>query len=96
MPAQCRLGDMSTGHGCFPPTAVDGAVAGKTTVEGDPAAMVGSTHPDHSCGNTVHAGRSISSGSGKTTIEGKAAARIGDSISCGDAMGQGASKTFFG
>ena len=32
----------------------------------------------------------------KTTIEGKPAARIGDPISCGDAMGQGASKTFFG
>jgi len=96
MPAQCRLGDMSTGHGCFPPTAIDGAVAAKTTVEGDPAAMVDSTHPDHACGNTVHAGRKISSGSGKTTIEGKPAARIGDSINCGDAMGQGASKTFFG
>jgi uncharacterized Zn-binding protein involved in type VI secretion len=96
MPAQCRLGDMSTGHGCFPPTAINGGVAGKTTVEGDPAAMVGSTHPDHSCGNSVHSGRKINSGSGKTTIEGKAAARIGDSINCGDAMGQGASKTFFG
>ena len=96
MPAQCILGDMSTGHGCFPPTAVNGAVASKTSIEGSPAAMVNSTHPPHACGNTVHSGRKISSGSGKTTIEGRAAARIGDSISCGDSMGQGASKTFFG
>ena len=96
MPAQCRLGDMSTGHGCFPPTAVNGAVASKTTVEGSAAAMKDSTHPPHSCDSTVNSGRKISSGSGKTTIEGKPAARIGDPISCGDAMGQGASKTFFG
>ena len=96
MPAQCRLGDMSTGHGCFPPTPVNGSVASKTTIEGDPAAMQGSTHPDHACGNSVHAGRSISGGSSKTTIEGKPAARIGDSIGCGDSMAQGASKTFFG
>jgi uncharacterized Zn-binding protein involved in type VI secretion len=96
MPAQCRLGDKSTGHGCFPPTAVNGGCASKTTIEGPAAAVVGSTHPPHSCGNTTHSGRSISSGSGKTTIEGSPAARIGDSINCGDAMGQGASKTFFG
>jgi uncharacterized Zn-binding protein involved in type VI secretion len=96
MPAACRLGDLSTGHGCFPPTNINGKVAAKTSIEGAKAAFVGSTHPDHSCGTTVHAGRSISSGSGKTFIEGAAAARIADSINCGDAMGQGASKTFIG
>jgi uncharacterized Zn-binding protein involved in type VI secretion len=94
MPAACRLGDKSTGHGCFPPTAVNGAVASKTTIEGPAAATIDSTHPPHSCGKTVHSGRKISSGASKTTIEGKKAARIGDSINCGDAMGQGASKTF--
>ena len=96
MPAACRLGDSSTGHGCFPPTTVNGGVASKTSIQGAMAAFIGSTHPPHSCGTTVHAGRSISSGSGKTFIEGSPAARIGDSISCGDAMGQGASKTFIG
>lgn len=96
MPAQCRLGDMSTGHGCFPPTAINGAVASKTSIEGAMAAMVDSTHPPHSCGNAVHSGRKISGGSGKTTIEGRAAARIGDPINCGDAMAQGATKTFVG
>jgi uncharacterized Zn-binding protein involved in type VI secretion len=96
MPAACRLTDSSTGHGCFPPTTVNGGVASKTSIEGLMAAVVGSSHPPHSCGTTVHAGRTISSGSAKTTIEGIPAARIGDSISCGDVMGQGASKTFIG
>ena len=94
MPAACRNTDMSTGHGCFPPTPINGAYASKTTIEGLEAAMIDSTHPDHSCGNTVHSSRKVSSGAAKTTIEGKKAARIGDSINCGDAMGQGASKTF--
>lgn len=96
MPAICRLTDKSTGHGCFPPTPVNGAVAGKTKIEGEFAAMVDSTHPDHSCGTTTHSARKISDGSSKSFIEGKKAARIGDPINCGDAMGQGASKTFFG
>lgn len=96
MPAACRLGDLSTGHGCFPPTAINGEVASKTSIQGAMAAVVGSTHPDHSCGTTVHSARIISSGSGKTYIEGSAAARIADSINCGDAMAQGASKTFIG
>lgn len=96
MPSASRLGDSSTGHGCFPPTAVNGGVASKTSIEGSMAAVVGSTHPVHSCGVTVHTGRSISSGSGKTTIEGSPSARIGDAINCGDAMAQGASKTFIG
>ena len=96
MPSASRLTDMSTGHGCFTPTPVNGGVASKTSIEGLLAAIVGSTHPAHACGSTVHAGRTISSGSGKTTIEGSPAARIGDSISCGDVMGQGATKTFIG
>jgi uncharacterized Zn-binding protein involved in type VI secretion len=96
MPAASRLTDMSTGHGCFPPTAVNGGVASKTSIEGLMAAFIGSTHPPHSCGTTTHAGRTITSGSAKTSIEGNPAARIGDSISCGDVMAQGASKTFIG
>jgi uncharacterized Zn-binding protein involved in type VI secretion len=96
MPAASRLGDLSTGHGCFPPTAITTDVCSKTTIEGPKAAHVGSKHATHACPPVVHptSARPITSGAPKTTIEGSPAARIGDPIGCGDAVGQGASKTF--
>jgi uncharacterized Zn-binding protein involved in type VI secretion len=98
MPAVSRIGDMSTGHGCFPPTALVSTPVAKTFFNGKLASVVDSSclHAPHICGLVIHAGstRSPSSGASKTFIEGKFAARIGDNIACGDAIGEGSPNSF--
>ena len=98
MPAVIRLGDVSTGHGCFPPTNLAATPVSKTYVNGILAGVVsgGCQYTAHSCGIVVHpnTSRTPSSGASKTYIEGNPAARIGDNISCGDACGQGSTNTF--
>ena len=98
MPAVSRIGDMSTGHGCFPPTALVKTPVSKTFFNGKLASVVNSEclHAPHSCGIITHAGatRSPSSGANKTFIEGKQAARIGDNIACGDAIAEGSPNSF--
>lgn len=98
MPAISRLGDMSTGHGCFPPTALVATPVSKTFFNGILSSVVNSAcqHATHVCGVVVHAGdtRAPSSGASKTFIEGNPAARIGDNIACGDAIAEGSPNTF--
>ena len=98
MPAVIRLGDMSTGHGCFPPTPLVVTPVSKTFFNGILAGVVSGAcqHDTHSCGIVVHpqSTRNPSSGSSKTFIEGSPAARIGDNITCGDACGEGSPNSF--
>lgn len=98
MPAVSRLGDMSTGHGCFPPTNLITTPVSKTYFNGKLAGVVdsGCKFAAHICGNTTHNSsiRIPSSGASKTYIEGKKAARIGDDIQCGDAIAEGSSNSF--
>ena len=98
MPAVSRLGDMSTGHGCFAPTNLITTPVAKTYFNGKLAAVVDSKckFAAHTCGITTHNSdiRVPSSGAGKTYIEGKKAARIGDDIQCGDAIAEGSSNSF--
>lgn len=95
MPAAVLDGYISTGHGCFPPTAIT-ATASKTFVNGIKVALDGDKHAPHTCGKTTHpmSSRNGISGAAKTTIEGKPPLRIGDNIGCGDACGQGSTNTF--
>lgn len=99
MPAVSLEGHVSTGHGCFPPTATESGFSSKTKIESKFCQLKELTkYAAHSCGNSVHLSpsRATSSGSSKVNIEGKAAIRIGDSIACGDTVAQGASKVFIG
>jgi uncharacterized Zn-binding protein involved in type VI secretion len=91
MAAASRLGDLSTGHICFPPTACISTSATKTYFNGILAQKQGSRFNSHRCGKTTHAGsqRATSSGSSTVFIEGARAVRIGDSIACGDTVAQG-------
>jgi uncharacterized Zn-binding protein involved in type VI secretion len=92
------MGDMSTGHGCFAPTALVSTPVAKTFFNGKLASVVdnGCQHAPHTCGIVTHSGatRSPSNGASKTYIEGKPAARIGDNIACGDAIAEGSSNSF--
>ena len=98
MPAVIRLNDMSTGHGCFPPTALIATPVSKTFFNGIKAGVVNNSclHQPHTCGIVTHGGstRSPSSGASKTFIEGNPAARIGDNIACGDTCAEGSSNSF--
>lgn len=98
MPAVSRLGDMSTGHGCFPPTNLITTPVAKTYFNGILAGVVDSKckFAAHTCGDVTHNSdaRFPSSGASKTYIEGKKAARIGDNIDCGDAISEGSSNSF--
>lgn len=98
MPAVVRLGDLSTGHGCFPPTTLVVTSSTKSYINGK---LIGlqdnmSQFSTHVCGNNTHLQitRYISAGSPKSFIEGKPIARIGDDIGCGDACGEGSPNSF--
>ena len=98
MPAVSQKGKMSTGHGCFPPTAMIQTPVKKTYFNGILAGVVDNSCQfiSHVCGLTTHsqAERYPSSGASKTYIEGKPAARIGDEIACGDAIAEGSANSF--
>ena len=49
MPAVSRLGDMSTGHGCFSPTALVQTPVAKTFFNGIKASVV-----DNACQHASH------------------------------------------
>lgn len=99
MPSAARLGDICTGHECFPPRAsVEGS--GDVLINGIPAHRQGDawsvhccTHPDipHGCHDSV-----LASGSGSVYINGKQAGRIGDPVACGSAVATGSNNVIIG
>jgi uncharacterized Zn-binding protein involved in type VI secretion len=98
MPAVIRVGDFSTGHDCFHPTALLGSPVRKTKFNNKFPGVVSNAcqHAAHTCGKTTHPNntRVPSSGASKTFIEGFRAARIGDPIACGDTCGEGSHNSF--
>jgi uncharacterized Zn-binding protein involved in type VI secretion len=98
MPAITRLGDKTTGHGCFPPTSMITTPVAKTYFNGKLAGVVNSNckWAAHVCGITTHNSdqRYPTSGASKTYIEGSLVARIADPIACGDTIAQGSSNSF--
>jgi uncharacterized Zn-binding protein involved in type VI secretion len=98
MPAVARLGDLSTGHGCYSPTEMAQTPVSKTFFNGIKAGVVSSEcqFVSHTCGLVTHdqAERFVASGASKTFIEGNPAARIADDIDCGDAIAEGSANSF--
>jgi uncharacterized Zn-binding protein involved in type VI secretion len=99
MTAIARLGDMSTGHGCFPPTAMVTTPITKTYINGvlagaaDPACQFAS----HTCGTVTHPQTErypLPKAGTKTYIEGYPIAIIGSDLNCGDAIAEGSPTTF--
>lgn len=99
MPAASRYGDLSTGHGCFPPTTIFNTSTSRTYINGKLAAARTAKLKRHCCGLVCHVPtgtRFVSGGSSNVFIEGKKAVRISDAIACGDRMGQGSKNVFIG
>ncbi|UTS51994.1 hypothetical protein [Synechococcus phage BUCT-ZZ01] len=98
MPAASRLGDLSAGHGCFPPTNAVATPATSVYINGILALTVDGEFSAHTCGDTTHpqSNRKVVSGSPTVFVEGKPLARIGDPIGCGDAVAEGSPNVFSG
>ena len=98
MPAAAHLGDLTTNaHGCETSVAIDGsthlvantALAAGVTIQGSPAAVVGSILTDHtilvsgSCVPHGSAGsQKVTSGSSTVKVGGKPLAYQGATVSC--------------
>jgi len=95
MPAITRLGDMSTGHGSWPPRPST-AASSDVFVNGIAVHRVGDSWAVH-CNTkpSCHAG-TLASGSGGVFVNGQPVGRIGDSISCGDVVAAGSGDVFAG
>ena len=94
MAAAARLGDICTGHGCFPPRA--GASASNNVfINSIRAHRLNDAWHVHCCDGSCHASR-VASGSGTVFINGRPAARIGDNIACGSLIAQGSNNVFIG
>lgn len=88
MPGAVRLGDGTTGHGCFPPTTL-GSASSNVLINGIGAVKVGDSIIPHCCPGSGCHGGTQASGSGNVMTNGNAQARVGDSISCGDSNAAG-------
>lgn len=98
MPAIALEAQMSTGHGCFPPTNATGPYTTKSFISGKKVQLRGVTmYAPHVCGIVVHPSDSrkvVDPGGSTFFLEGKPVAFIGDPIACGDMVGEGAPSTF--
>jgi len=95
MAKAARLGDIGSGHGCFPPTPVTSG-SGNVSTNGMPSARQGDPLAAHGCPKCPPHGRSIAGGSGSVFINGKPAARAGDGISCGGSVAAGSGDVLIG
>lgn len=94
MPAASRLGDVCTGHGCFPPRPSTGG-SGNVFINGIAAHRQGDGWASHCCGANCHSSV-LSGGSASVYVNGKPLARIGDAVACGSVVAQGSSNVFAG
>lgn len=99
MSGAARLGDICTGHECFPPrNSIEGSpdvfVNGRPFHrQGDGWAVHCCTHPEvpHGCHGSV-----LALGSSSVYVNGRQAGRIGDPVACGGVIATGSSNVFVG
>ena len=89
--AVVRLGDICTGHGCFPPR-LNITASTNVSINGRGAVRVGDLWAPHTC-ETTHTGVQVG-GSLTVNVNGRPLARIADKISCGSFCAMGSTNTF--
>lgn len=94
MPDVTRLGDLSTGHGGFPPQPSISA-SSKVLASGKGVVRQGDAYAVHSDGSSSHGGVA-QSGSSKVLVSGKQTMRVNDPISCGSKVMRGTPKVKVG
>lgn len=96
MPAAARLGDICTGHGCWPPRENDQA-SGDVFVNDRGWHRKGDSWKPHTCPPIPETHASVlASGSGTVFVNGKEAGRVGDQVACGSLVASGSSDVFAG
>ena len=94
MPGIVRLGDICSGHGCWPSRE---NIQGSSNVfcNGQPVHRVGDAWAAHTCPAIpeTHAG-SAAAGSGSIFVNGRPVCRIGDAVDCGSIMVTGSNNVF--
>ena len=96
MPGVARLGDICTGHGCWPPRPSTG---GSPDVFADGIAVhrQGDAWAAHTCPAIPETHASVlASGSATVFANSLQFGRIGDPVACGSAVAQGSSTVFAG
>lgn len=96
MPAVTRLGDVCTGHGCWParPSA---SASPDVYVNGIPAHREGDAWQAHTCPSIPETHASVlASGSSSVYVNGRQLGRIGDPVACGSAVATGSPDVFAG
>lgn len=83
MPAACRLGDLCTGHGCWP-SRPNMSASTDVFIEDRGAHRVTDLWQPHTCKST-HDGITIG-GSPDVFINDQACARVGDPVDCGSSI----------
>jgi len=96
LPAVTRIGDLGTGHGCFPPRV---NTSGSTTVFANNIGVHRATDTwgVHVCINdgTSHSS-TLESGSSTVFANNLQLGRIGDPVACGSKVAQGSGNVFSG
>ncbi len=94
MPAVTRLGDLCSGHGCWPPRPSNSAST-DVLANGKGAMRLNDSYFVHCCKKKCHPGNLIV-GSGSVFINSRPAGRIGDQVNCGSVAAQGSPNVFIG
>jgi uncharacterized Zn-binding protein involved in type VI secretion len=96
MPAVCRLGDIGTGHSCWPPRPNDQG-SPNVFVNNLPAHRQGDHWVAHCCCKIPQTHDSVlAAGSSTVYVNGKQLGRIGDPIACGSSVATGSPDVFAG
>lgn len=96
MPAVTRLGDICTGHGCWPPRPSNSA-SPNVFVNGIGVHRQGDGWAAHTCAAIPQTHASVlASGSSTVFANGKQLGRIGDPVACGSSVAAGSENVFAG
>ena len=92
MPSFVRLGDICSGHGCFPPRVNDQG-SPNVFANGIPVHRLTDHWVVHCCDDSCH-DSVMGSGSPNVFINGLPVARIGDAVACGSKAASGSPNVF--
>jgi len=96
MPQVTRLGDLCTGHGCWPPRSSNGS-SPDVYANGILVHRVGDGWAAHTCPVIPETHASVlAQGSSTVFANGKQLGRIGDSVACGSTVATGSADVFAG
>ena len=96
MPGVARLGDVCTGHGCWPSRA-NSAASPDVFINGAGAHREADGWAAHTCPDIPETHASVlASGSSTVFVNGRQLGRIGDPVACGSTVATGSDDVFAG